>query len=445
MKLLIALLLVLPLAAAEIDPPVAWSNESVTLRATVPWSFTCPPQSVSAAVAGRIITITVVAPQPAGCTPVQPVIGAWTVTAAVGPLAPGVYEVRTKVVAGANASDDLVRMLHVRDAEATFTVAPQVLIHSMREVELRSDDGRPFCAAGTACSPVVTIAGKPASIVRRDPGAIVVALPNDVGFGTHDVTLKEGESSSTSRAALTIARSGNVPPSLTERILIPVFWAGAGAHGSIWTTDVWFRNENLYGVLSTDQTIGICTSLISPCPYFPLDHDYTLRLEGQRGPHFPSGLQLFVPRGSAAGLHATALVRDLTRQSEAIGTELPIVYDDDFFSGPFSLVRVPVSDDYRTALRIYGTGGGTVRLVIYAIDEGNSEQAFVSQEMNLQGSNDPRVPPSIVIPDLAAQFPRLREIESGMVRIYLRSADRLWAFASVTNNSTQHVTNIRPQ
>lgn len=439
--LLLLFVVALPLAA-EVDPPVAWSGERITLAVSFEWTFTCGPTNVSTSLSGQIILITVTPPTSPTCIPTQPVISRYTLYPSVGPLAPGVYEVRLST----GGSERLVRMLYVRDAEAPFTVEPQVLIHSMREFELRFPTPRTSCQPTTSCVIEVTVGGRTARIVRSGSHEIVAEVPNSIGFGTHDVVLKEGNVSHVARAALTIARADNIPPSLTERILIPVFWAGAGAHGSLWTTDVWFRNENYYGVLSTDQTIGICTSLISPCPYFPLNWNDTLRLDASREQRYPSGLQLFVPRGSAERLRATALVRDLTRQSEAIGTELPIVREDDFNASEFSLVRVPVGDQYRTALRIYGTRGGTIRLLIYDLEEGVSEHAVVSQTMNLQGSNDPRVPPSIIIPDLAAQFPRLREVESGMVRIHVvPQGDEVWAFASVTNNTTQHVTNIRPQ
>lgn len=427
----------MPLRAAQIDPPFAWSNDVVTLNATVSWPFTCPPDGVSAAVANNnAIIITVIGPDRPQCYGVQPVLSAQPVSATVGPLAPGVYEVRTRLIIGVSAYEDTVRTLYVRDASAPFTVQPQVLFGAMREVELRGS----FC---TNCTPQITIGGRPASIVRRDAEHIVVAIPSGVGFGTHDVVLTQGETSSTSRAAVTIARTDNIPRSLTERILVPLFWAGEGAHGSRWTTDLWFRNENLFGIVSTDNTIGICTSLISPCPYQTLDWDSTQRhsaVEG--GPLYPRGLWITLARGAAEGLKTTALIRDLSRQSEAIGAELPIVHEDEF-ANEVTLVRVPVDERFRTALRVYGSGGGTIQLLIYAIDEDISEQLIVNQQMNLQGSADPRIPPISFFTDLAAQYPRVAEADR--VRITVRSNDRIWAFASVTNNATQHVTNIRPQ
>jgi hypothetical protein len=332
-------------------------------------------------------------------------------------------------------------MLYVRDAEAAFVAEPQVLFYSMNQVAFRWKEPPPFCGV-LSCAPSVTIGGIPATIVRSEPSLLVVAVP-DVGPGTFDAVITQGGVSYVARAAVTLARQDNIPPTLLERILVPVLWAGPGALGSQWNSEVWFHNENPYPVMSTDLTIGICNSLISPCPYMPLFANETLHVDAQQGPSYPNGLQLFVPLGSADGLRTTALVRDLSRQAEALGAELPIVRERDYFERPFSLVRVPIGGNFRTALRIYGTLGGTIRVRIFAVQEFEQDRLLLDQQMNLASSNNPRVPPVAIFPDVVAVWPQLRGTDT--VRIEISGAERLWAFASVTNNTTQHVTNIRPQ
>ncbi|MEA2490763.1 MAG: hypothetical protein QOH21_2555, partial [Acidobacteriota bacterium] len=298
-----------------------------------------------------------------------------------------------------------------------------------------------FCEDGSACAPTVTIGGQAVAIVRRLPSMLVVKRPT-LPPGTYDVVLTEGQVSFRSRSAVTIADVSAVPPSLVERLLIPVLWAGPGALGSRWTTDVWLRNENPYRINTTDLTIGGCPVLISPCPIFPLEPGELFRLSGEYD-SYPNGRQFFLSRGAADHLATTALVRDLSRQSEALGAELPIVREKDMHDEPFSLVHVPVGGNFRTALRVYGTRGGTIRLRIFAVSALGGEVLVVDGEWNLPPSNNEQLPPALTFGDVLAAWPQLRGAEA--LRIEISGSDSLWAFASVTNNTTQHVTNIRPQ
>ena len=445
MKLLLSLfaaaVFTLP-SYAEVDPPVAWSNEKVTLRAFTEWYSSCPPQSETTVVTGQTILITIVQSTLPQCFPTVPVVSGVTVTPTVGPLAPGVYDVRLRSVFGATPVERSVRTLIVRDADAAFTVEPQVFFHTMNEVEIRWKTPHDLCGDVLPCQPVVTIGGQPAPVVRTLPSGLVVRRPA-MASGTYDVVVKEGDVTSVARAAVTVADLGSIPPQLVERLLIPVLWGGPGALGSRWMTDVWLRNENAYRINTTDLTLGGCPVLISPCPVFPLESGEVYHLTGEENSPYATGRQFFVSRGAADGLRTTALVRDLSRQNEALGAELPIVRERDFHDEPFSLVHVPVGGNFRTALRVYGTRGGTIRLRIIAVSDTEGERVLVDQERNLAGSNDSSIPPTAIYTDLAAQFPALQGVEA--VRIEIRGNDSLWAFASVTNNVTQHVTNIRPQ
>ncbi|MEA2490308.1 MAG: hypothetical protein QOH21_2100, partial [Acidobacteriota bacterium] len=120
LSLVVAAVFALP-SYAVVDPPVAWSNETVTLEASIPgWPYACEPDQVTAALTDQTIVITVVAPHAPQCSLGPPTVKTLIVTAAVGPLAPGIYQVRRKLVTGAIVQESFVRTLYVRDAAVPF-------------------------------------------------------------------------------------------------------------------------------------------------------------------------------------------------------------------------------------------------------------------------------------------------------------------------------------
>lgn len=298
---------------------------------------------------------------------------------------------------------------------------------------LRFKEPQTLCTTDECDWNLVRIAGRVADRVQRIDASTLLVTKRDLPQGTHDVVFAD----LIAHAAVTVI--ANPPRELLERVLVPLLFYGPGAHGSLWTTDVWIRNENRYHVMSPDRVFSQCQPLTNPCYLTGVPYGSTLHWDAQSPMREPNGLQLYVPRGAADGLRFTALVRDLSRQGDDAGAELPIAKERDFRTDPFSLVRVPVAANSRTALRVYGTYGGTVTLRVF----GNGETLLAAQGMNLRGGSKPSEPPSIVIHDLAQHFPQIGKQER--IRIEVSGSEPLWAFASVTNNTTQHVTMIRPQ
>jgi hypothetical protein len=84
------------------------------------------------------------------------------------------------------------------------------------------------------------------------------------------------------------------------------------------------------------------------------------RINGGSPPHLlradyghEAGLLLRVSTPEADRFELRSRVRDLSRESDSAGTEVPIVPESDLRAGPIYLLDVPVGAQMRTALRVY--------------------------------------------------------------------------------------------
>jgi hypothetical protein len=230
--------------------------------------------------------------------------------------------------------------------------------------------------------------------------------------------------------------------SLFDRILIPVLSSGPGAFGSHWRTDVWVENANEHDVMffRSPFQAGACASPLG-CPVvLPAGDEQRLDF-GQ----WPNGVYVFPPRGSAEHLRVNALVRDLSRQSEALGTEIPMVRENDF-RNRVVLLNVPSDSRFRVALRIYAHPVAKPLHVPLRIFRMNGEQPVVDRTVTLLLPANPSYEPmNFTFGDILTQLgipsadPMWIEIGGGSF------TGDIWAFASITNNETQHVTVISPQ
>jgi len=91
-------------------------------------------------------------------------------------------------------------------------------------------------------------------------------------------------------------------------------------------------------------------------------------------------------------------------------------------------------------------GGAGTRLC-----RGRSQTAARSKNVVLQApvcTTDPcdaLVPSFAIIPDLEQAFPQIAQLDSVRIEIEPAAPFRFWAFASITNNATQHVTLVTPE
>jgi hypothetical protein len=358
-------------------------------------------------------------------------------TVDLGVLPPGVYE----VVAGPN--NLLVAIadakLTVREAAPALQISPNVGV-PLEIVTIRGAGIAAVCAIAPCPPPEVFFGDKKAQVLRTpDTNTVVVAAPEHV-TGVVDVTLR----SPTGQTFQSIAAFyvGFRDPAFVEPVLVPVAISGAGAFGSQWTTEVTARNESDFPF----PTLTIFDNRCQPsCDIRMPPH--TTRLVR---PDIPNGNLFFISRESSPKIFFKVLVRDLSRQAEALGTEVPVVREKDFFDRPFTLLNVPNDSRYRVALRLYRIDGGmTLRVRIRKLEavEGFGPEADEPLLVDVSVALQPQTLglASRFVGDLLTTFPQLAGKGPLRIEIDETSAQRAtWAFVSVTNNVTQHVTVISP-
>jgi hypothetical protein len=233
-----------------------------------------------------------------------------------------------------------------------------------------------------------------------------------------------------------------------DPILFPIFSGPVhGLNGSEFrtTATVWNRASNdpvdLYGVDTT------CT-LIDP-PLFPTT---PFRLDARGGLRHlipdcsqTPGRVFYVPKGDTS-LVASLRVWEVTRQSENHGVEIPVVRRKDFDDQSIALLGVPNDPKFRLTLRVYSLGDFAGFVIVKILNSGGH---FINSfPLTLEHDDDPFTPNYVSF----AAFPPATEIADDelivLVEIPATAApgptSPIWAFMTVTNNETQHITTITP-
>ncbi len=205
----------------------------------------------------------------------------------------------------------------------------------------------------------------------------------------------------------------------------PGFGPVQGANGSLWITEIVARNNG-----SQDAQF-----FYSKCVVF-CDHYENIR------PNTTIPLTYYNPRGriviirsaEAAGIVFSIRVRDLSRQSETWGTEIPAVPESAAFTTTAHFLNIPTSNDFRALLRIYDfTDAPNRQFSVKVLPlAGNSvlKEIMATTTMVPFGVAETEI--ANLIPSLAGDAIRLE--------VTPLTEGKFWAFVSVTNNATQHVT-----
>lgn len=415
-------------ANIRFDPPDPTSRTPVTAYVLGAVN-SCDATGSTVTKNGSTISIAVDVPCPA---PLE-VIKGWTIPVDLDVLPAGIYSVTATVPGIVIGTATLV----VRDASPAFQVVPNVTAAAGDQIRLIGEN---LVSCAQSCVPTVRFGDAIAHIDSVSLGEIDVRAP-DHAAGPVDVTVESDNSVLRSPGAFYYVPSlvQQLDPAFYEPVLIPVIYSGPGAYGSSWDTEVVLRNENDYDLTFPEGSIfSPSCGIILPCAGRPLSHA-AIEL---RGIQYPTGYVQFVPRQAAPNIHFGVLVRDLSRQAEALGTEIPVIREKEILNHPFELLNVPTDSRFRVGLRLYGLGGGFPHITISSL---NSDSPLVSMDMQLSttasGLFAGTRPAYAQISDLIAAYPQLAG--QGPLRIRIDRGD--WAFVTVTNNDTQHVTTITPQ
>ena len=165
----------------------------------------------------------------------------------------------------------------------------------------------------------------------------------------------------------------------------------------------------------------------------------------------PNGFFVYFPRAHEKDLTFHVRMVLETQDGDVPSVEVPIVHERDFRTAPIVLIEVPNSAERRVMLRVYESTGGprtVARIRVFASSgiEILSERVVSLSRGTVGGDEFPmysgvaQMPLSDLI-DLSTAPEQLR------IEVTGESPEDLpiWAFASITENDTQHVTLITPQ
>ncbi|MGA7614526.1 MAG: hypothetical protein WBX15_05030 [Thermoanaerobaculia bacterium] len=228
-------------------------------------------------------------------------------------------------------------------------------------------------------------------------------------------------------------------PAAPERVIIPTVFSGLlpGGYGSEWKLVIVGRNDgDAYVKVSEPFDCNI------ECPTPPAQPHSTFELNLSDAAGL--GAFVYIENPGSDEVSLDARIQDVSRPAETWGTELPIVRQGDTFTRTLGLLNVPTSPAFRSTLRIYDYDirlRSDVRVRFYDMI---TDELLAEVPVTLS-TNSAYRPPQARMIDVAAIYPHLRSAET--VRISVEPVTpglRFWAFVSVTNDVTQHVTMVRP-
>ena len=324
-------------------------------------------------------------------------------------------------------------------ASSAYAQYPQPVITSITPAEGSSvggtlititGSGFEFCPAYmAACSTAtVRIGGKAAEVVERTAERLVVRTPSH-SSGTYDVEVSNLGGTARRTNAFTYGSRA------FARFLLPVFIEGevTGVHGSRWTTELTGFLRGTGTTRVTDEPSNASADVIGSGVAF------TPSVDTERQ---GLGRFIYVSTEAAERITLNLRARDVSRSSENLGVEVPVVSAQDTF-GPDSIIaiiNVPVAEQYRQKLRVYdfeGEYGRTVRVNVGGV---------VTRELTMSsgdvGGDFPAYPGYAEL-DLNT-IPELQGRNNVTVTIETPDEGRFWAYVSVTNNNTQQVTTVTP-
>lgn len=428
--LLLLLFLVSPSLFAQnflnVDPPQPKEGDEVELHVGGAWPTIEELMFSRMNVDFRTITIDMLS------VPLQPVsvLAPWGERLKVGRLEDGTWTVIVRV-----NGDEIARHTFVVEPVA-FRVSPRfgeghtrVLIEGVA-LENCLD---PSCVT-------VMFGQKPALAVEvTREGQIIATAPINNGNGPVNVSVRAGGGPTVSQ--VNAFNYGPIDvPTVMERVLFPLDFAGPGANGSQWQTDIVVRNDGPVEVPTEPLFWTDPGSPVLPIP-MPIAPGGRGRFGTQQR---DGGAFFWVARDLERFLSYSLHVVDRSRSQLDRGTEVPIVRAEDTAS-EIRILNVPTGGPFRAKLRLYNFDlvNGTAVTIEVRKQDGTTENRFAT----LNGVPVCPAPPCIADrPAFAVvDLPALSNDPVDLL-IHGQTNDlRLWAFVSVTNNDTQHVTVYTPQ
>ena len=419
-------------AAISIFPPGPTTDDEVTLRI----SSYCSNRVTSLTRSGNQIRVTLTH---GGC-PSPPV--EWPLEVPLGELPPGQYDLSVQLYS--DVPPQTMSFIVRPNAPRPFRLRPWAVAtrpEGMR-VHLDIDDPRELCG-GVDCSTFrLVVAGK--SYGRFDiqqPDGTFSFVPPDHAPGAVEVRVTNAQGTFVIPAGL-VYFDPSAPPdvSVFERVLFPVLFSSGGANGSRWRSEVVLANPNPWAVQNWND-LGFMICVTSPCGerLYPKTR---VSFEGER---YPRGAALLVPRGESDDLSFSLRIRDVSRDAESYGSQVPVVREQKMIvNRAVTLLDVPLDPRFRTKVRLYA--------FLDPMYEETTNNSFANVRVGATGAPRRLQLVRSCTGDECAVTPYYAELdlapggEGTRADVYVELPEGAlgWAFASVTNNITQQVTIVSP-
>ncbi len=236
------------------------------------------------------------------------------------------------------------------------------------------------------------------------------------------------------------------PFALAEVVLLPIVGTQKpieGAFGSRWVAQTFVRNTGSTTVnyISPNCFFGFCGFYFSP----GITGGYPL---GE-----PFGL--FLIDGPADQVRFSTVVRDISRQNETWGAEIPAVRERELRADHIELIRVPTDPAFRRNLRLYTVRTDTtvndvsaLRVRVYDVAEDlfARERLLGEREFTLdsRSGQEPGYVGYLMVSNIDELFAGAQTNAVRIVVERISGTAKLWAFVTLTNNETHHVTTVTP-
>jgi hypothetical protein len=141
-------------------------------------------------------------------------------------------------------------------------------------------------------------------------------------------------------------------------------------------------------------------------------------------------------------LRMSLRIRDVSRAPESWGTAIPVVTEKDALCNAAHFFGMPTGPDQRVNVRIYdfaSFGPQSYKLRVYDHD---SDELLRTVDVYTSGTATVFEPSYVLLSNVTFT------LRSRLARIEIEPTTfgpLFWAFATVTNNATQHVTAIAPE
>ncbi len=270
------------------------------------------------------------------------------------------------------------------------------------------------------------VTGSAKVLSASDTELVVETPPHDAGLTNVSVIARSG-GRATLRGGLRFGRPG------FRRVLIPVGFSGEvpGAFGSRWVTEL------------TGRVFYPGRVEVTRTPYSETPHQVEGPFRFTDLPAHGRGAFVYVPEGYFVDM--SLRVRDVSRERENFGTEVPLVTEEETTSAfNFMFLDLPIDPKYRQTLRVYnfeGKRAATIGVQIYARD---GVKDFVYNNYTMPDGPIEEFPtePGYLELNLADLLPGYQ----GRVDVSVShpAGPRIWGMVSITNNETQMITMVTP-